>query len=29
MLAAHADEVYLLVAGIPVTIKKRSQNIDS
>jgi adenosylcobinamide kinase/adenosylcobinamide-phosphate guanylyltransferase len=29
LLAAHADEVYWLVAGIPVTIKKCSQNIDS
>ncbi len=29
MLAAPADEVYFLVAGIPVAIKNRSQNIDS
>jgi len=34
MLATHADEVYLLVAGLPVAIKKpicygRLQNIDS
>jgi adenosylcobinamide kinase/adenosylcobinamide-phosphate guanylyltransferase len=29
MLAAHADEVYLLVAGLPVAIKKPTKNIDS
>jgi adenosylcobinamide kinase/adenosylcobinamide-phosphate guanylyltransferase len=29
MLAAHADEVYLLVAGLPVAIKKATKNIDS
>jgi adenosylcobinamide kinase/adenosylcobinamide-phosphate guanylyltransferase len=29
MLAAHADEVYLLVAGIPVAIKKPPKSIDS
>ncbi len=28
-LAAHADEVYFLVAGLPVAIKKPTQNIDS
>jgi adenosylcobinamide kinase / adenosylcobinamide-phosphate guanylyltransferase len=29
VLAAHADEVYLLVAGLPVAIKQRAKNIDS
>jgi adenosylcobinamide kinase/adenosylcobinamide-phosphate guanylyltransferase len=29
MLAARADEVYLLVAGLPVAIKKPAKNIDS
>jgi adenosylcobinamide kinase/adenosylcobinamide-phosphate guanylyltransferase len=28
-LAARADEVYLLVAGIPVAIKRSSDNIDT
>ena len=29
MLAARADEVYLLVAGLPVTIKNTLQGVDS
>ncbi len=29
MLAARADEVYLLVAGLPVAIKNPARNIDS
>jgi adenosylcobinamide kinase/adenosylcobinamide-phosphate guanylyltransferase len=29
LLAARADEVYLLVAGLPVAIKKPAKNIDS
>ena len=29
MLAAHADEVYLLVAGLPIAIKQPVKNIDT
>jgi hypothetical protein len=29
MLAAYADEVYLLVAGLPVAIKNPAKTIDS
>lgn len=29
MLAAHADEVYLLVAGLPVAVKKSNPDVDS